>query len=258
LISLVRALGIVALSLIPGLALAAEGDAARAAIQKIAPLQQISEFRESALPGFYEGVIAGQVAYASADGRYLLRGSVEDVERGIDLSEASMAAKRRSVLATLGADARLSFSPAAAKYRVTVFTDVDCPFCRRLHARIDEYNALGIAFDYVFFPLSIHPGADVKSIAVWCSADRRAAYAAALRGVSPGSASCDNPLPRMRHAGSEVGVTQTPTAIAPDGSVLDATVLMSPQRLLAELQRSSTTDSSALAASAAGRSDLPR
>ena len=100
--SLVRALGIVALSLIPGLAFAAEGDAARAAIQKIAPLQQISEFRESALPGFYEGVIAGQVAYASADGRFLLRGSVEDVERGIDLSEASMAVKRLSVLATLG------------------------------------------------------------------------------------------------------------------------------------------------------------
>ena len=249
----VRALCVVASSLIAVPAFAAGGDAARAAIQKIAPLQEISEFRESALPGYYEGVIAGQVAYASADGRFLLRGSVEDLESGVNLSEASMAAKRRSVLATLGPEARLSFAPADVKYRLTVFTDVDCPFCRRLHARIDEYNALGIAFDYVFFPLSIHPGADMKSIAVWCSADRQAAYSAAVRGVAVGSARCDNPLPKMRHAGSDVGVVQTPTAIAPDGSIVDATILMSPQRLLAQLQRSSTADSSALAASAAGR-----
>jgi thiol:disulfide interchange protein DsbC len=253
LISLVRALGVVAFSLLPGLALGAGGEAARAAIQRIAPMQEISEFRESALPGYYEGVIAGQVAYASADGRFLLRGTVEDLERGVNLSESSMAAKRRAVLADLGSDARLSFAPADAKYRVTVFTDVDCPFCRRLHARVDEYNALGIAIDYVFFPLSIHPGADVKSIAVWCSADRRTAYSAAVRGAAVGASHCENPLPKMRHAGSEIGVVQTPTAIAADGSVVDATVLMSPQRLLAELQRISTTDPSALAASATGR-----
>jgi thiol:disulfide interchange protein DsbC len=251
---LLCALCVVVSSAILGQAKAAEGDAARAAIQKIAPLRQVSAFRKSALPGYYEGVIAGQVAYASEDGRFLVRGSVEDLEKGVSLSEASMAAKRRELLATLGPEERLSFAPANPKYRVTVFTDVDCPFCRRLHARIDDYSALGIAFDYVFFPLSIHPGADLKSIAVWCSADRPLAYAAALRGQSPGLRDCPNPLTRMRHVGSEIGVVQTPTAIAVDGSVIDSSVLMSPERLLAELKRiSAVADPSALAASAAGR-----
>ncbi|MCB1574252.1 MAG: DsbC family protein, partial [Xanthomonadales bacterium] len=157
------ALCVVVSSVFLGQAMAAEGDAARAAIQKIAPMQQVSAFRKSALPGYYEGVIAGQVAYASEDGRYLVRGTVEDLDKGINLSEASMAAKRRELLATLGPEERLSFAPAKPKYRITVFTDVDCPFCRRLHSRIDDYKALGIAFDYVFFPLSIHPGADLKS-----------------------------------------------------------------------------------------------
>lgn len=244
---------LVSLALVP--ALAAEGDAARATIQKTAPLQQISAFRESALPGYYEGIIGGKVVYASADGRYLLRGTVEDTDVGVDLSEASMATKRRQLLATLDADNRLSFAPAQPKYRLTVFTDVDCPFCRRLHSRIDEYNALGIAFDYVFFPLSIHPGADRKSIAVWCSDDRKSAYSLAVAGQSMGFADCANPLSTMRQIGNEIGVGQTPTAIAADGGMIDSNILLSPHRLLAELQKRSAAaaDPSALAVTAAGR-----
>lgn len=249
-----RALCVVVLALPFALAFAGEGDAARAAIQKIAPLQQISAFRKSALPGYYEGIIAGQVAYASADGRYLLRGSVEDVEQDVSLSELSMALRRKELLAGLGDANRISFSPADPEYRVTVFTDVDCPFCRRLHSRIDEYNALGIAIDYLFFPLSIHPGADRKSVAIWCSDDRQLAYTAALMGQDPDAPSCDNPLSSMREAGNGMGVVQTPTAIAPDGSVIDSTVLMSPQRLISSLRKMrAESTSSKLAASAAGR-----
>jgi thiol:disulfide interchange protein DsbC len=247
-----RALCVVFLGSSFAQAYAAEGDAARAAIQKIAPLQQISAFRKSALPGYYEGVIAGQVAYSTDDGRYLLRGSVEDVEKQINLSDLSMAARRMELLATLGEADRLSFSPADPKFRVTVFTDVDCPYCRRLHARIDEYNALGIAVDYVFFPLSIHPGAERKSVSIWCSQDRQMAYTRALTGQDPDPRDCDNPLSRMRFAGNGMGVTQTPTAIAPDGSMIDATLLLSPQRLLSSLRQiSADSTPSKLATSSA-------
>lgn len=231
-----RALCVVVFSLYAVLAWAAEGEAARAAIQSIAPMQQVSAFRKSELPGYFEGVIAGQVAYASADGRYLLRGTVEDLGRRLNLSEASMSAKRRDLLAGFGPDRRVSFAPANPKYRITVFTDVDCPYCRRLHSRIDDYNALGIAIDYVFFPLSIHPGADLKSIAVWCSDDRKRAYSTAVAGGAVAHESCSNPLASMRQAGVEIGVAQTPTAIAADGSMIDSTLLLSPQRLLARLK----------------------
>lgn len=231
-----------------------EGDSARATIQKISPLQQVTAFRKSALPGYYEGVIDGQVAYASNDGRYLLRGSVEDTSEGVNLSESSMAAKRRELLAGLGDDTRLSFAPTNPKYRLTIFTDVNCPYCRRLHSRIDEYKALGIAFDYVFFPLSIHPGADLKSVAVWCAKDRQRAYTSALIGQAPDAADCPNPVSRTVNVGNEIGVSKTPTAIAADGSMIDSTILLSPHRLLAELQKiSATSDNSAPAATAARR-----
>ena len=231
-----------------GVARAAEGDAARSAIQKLAPMQQLMGFRKSELPGYFEGVIVGQVVYASADGKYVIRGQVDNVEAGINLTEDSMAERRIETLATIGADMRLSYAPQNPLYRVTVFTDVDCPFCRRLHAQVDEFNKLGIAIDYVFFPLSIHPDADKKSADVWCAKDPKAAYDAAMIGHKIDRVSCANPIAKSMKAGTDIGVNSTPTAIGPDGRLLTSAVLMSPQRVLAAMQKIPAADP-ALAAS---------
>ena len=221
---------------------AADGDVARAAIQKLSPMQQLTGFRESALPGYYEGVILGQVIYASRDGKYVIRGQVDNVVDGINLTEDSMAARRLETLATIGPDMRLSYAPEKVLYRITVFTDVDCPYCRRLHAQVDELNKLGIAIDYVFFPLSIHPDADKKSADVWCASNRKSAYDAVMNGQKLDRLSCANPIARTMKAGTDIGVNSTPTAIGPDGRVLPSTVLMSPQRVLAALQKIPATD----------------
>jgi thiol:disulfide interchange protein DsbC len=225
------------LSLPFGTAQAAPGDTARAAIQKLAPMQQLKGFRKSALPGYYEGVIVGQVVYASEDGQYVIRGQVDNVTTGANLTEDSMAERRLEVLATIGADMRLSYEPPKPVYRVTVFTDVDCPFCRRLHAQIADYNQLGIAIDYVFFPLSIHPDADKKSADVWCAPDRKAAYDTVMNGHKLDRITCDTPIVKAMKAGTDIGVNATPTAIGPDGRVITSAILMTPRRLLAELQK---------------------
>lgn len=230
---------LLALALPPATAQAADGDAARRAIQKLAPMQQIKNFRASTLPGYYEGVLIGQVVYASADGRYVIRGAqIDDTTDGTNLTDDSMAVLRLQALATIGRDQRLVYEPADAKYRITVFTDVDCPFCRRLHAQMSEYHKLGIAIDYVFFPLSIHPDADKKSADVWCSADPKRAYDTVMLGRSIDRTSCANPVVATKQIGTDIGINSTPTAVGPDGHVFTSTVLMSPQRLLAELQKS--------------------
>lgn len=216
---------------------AAEGDAARAAMQKLAPMQQLKGFRISALPGYYEGVIGGQVVYASLDGRYLIRGQVDDTVRGENLSEASMAVRRLEVLAGIGDDQRLRYVPPKPRHLITVFTDVDCPYCKRLHAQITEYAALGIGIDYLFFPLATHPDAQRKSAHVWCAPDRNAAYDAIMAGTTLDRRQCANPVTATVAAGKEIGVAATPTAIGPDGRVIPSTVLMSPHRLLDELNR---------------------
>ena len=223
---------------------AAGGEAARASIQKLAPLQQLKAFRASALPGYYEGIIGGQVVYASADGRYVIRGQVDDTARNESLSEASMAGRRLEVLAGIGADRRIRYAPPSPLYRISVFTDVDCPYCKRLHAQVAEYNKLGIAIDYLFFPLSAHPGADRKSVDVWCASNRNAAYDAVMTGHPLDRRSCDNPVAETTAAGNEIGVAATPTAIGPNGRVIPSAVLMSPDRLLAELKNASVIPAS--------------
>lgn len=225
---------------------AGASDAARAAIQKVAPLERIAGFRESALPGYFEGVIGGAVVYASADGRFVVRGQVDDTQNGTSLTEVSMAERRVAVLGALDPALRLSYAPPDPKYRLTVFTDVDCPYCKRLHARINEYLELGIAIDYVFFPLSIHVGAERKSVNVWCAPDRARAYDSIMSGQTLPPRSCEHPLATMMQAGNAIGVNATPTAIGPDGRVFTPAVLMSPQRLLESLAAASAVTAVAI------------
>ncbi len=208
-----------------------------AAMAKLAPQVKVDVAQESSVPGFYEALIGNQLVYVSKDGRFVLDGSATDVDAGLDLTEAAHAKQRRSTLAQIGTDKRIVFAPEKPKYTVTVFTDVDCPFCRRFHDHIAEYNALGIAVEYVFMPLDIHPGADVKSEAVWCASDRKAAFTAAMSGADTGKASCANPVAETTRLARSMGINGTPTTLAPDGTRIAPGVAMSPQQLLAELSR---------------------
>ena len=76
------------------------------------------------------------VAYVSADGRYLLQGDLIDLDNQVNLSEQSRTNARRELMATVADDQTILFSPEDVKYSVTVFTDVDCTYCRACTARL--------------------------------------------------------------------------------------------------------------------------
>jgi thiol:disulfide interchange protein DsbC len=209
----------------------------RAAIHSLLPLAVIDKVVKSDLPGFYEVVISGQIVYASADGKYLLQGTLYDVSHKRDLTAARLASLRGAALARLPASKEIVFAPAHPKHTVTVFTDVDCPYCRAFHKNIDTINKLGIAVRYVMFPLDIHPGADKAAEAVWCAKDRNAAYTAAMNGHDPGTATCTNPVAETKALGIALGIDATPTLLAEDGTRIDNGKAATPQTLLAELDR---------------------
>ena len=209
----------------------------RDAVHSMLPLAVIDKVVKSDLPGFYEVVISGQFAYVSADGKYLLQGTLYDVPHKKDLTAASLASLRAQAIAKLPATKEIRFDVANPKYTVTVFTDVDCPYCRAFHKNIAQYNALGIAVHYVMFPLDIPPGADKKAEAVWCAKDRNAAYTAAMNGHDPGSLTCANPVAETKALGIRLGINATPTVLTADGTSVDLARATSPQSLLAELDR---------------------
>ncbi len=207
------------------------------AMGALAPQVKVDVVQESVVPGFYEAIVGSQFIYVSKDGRYVLDGSAFDSVSSRDVTESARAGQRQSALAKVGADKRLVFAAAKPKYAVTVFTDIDCPFCRRFHDQIAAYNNLGISVEYVFLPLDIHPGADKKAEAVWCAKDRNAAFTAAMSGADTGNATCANPVAETTLLARQIGVSGTPTLLAPDGSRVAPQIANVPDKLFAELER---------------------
>ena len=208
----------------------------QAAMAKLAPQVKVDVVQESVVPGFYEAIIGSQFVYVSKDGRFVLDGSAIDANSRRDITEAARAKNRMVSLKKIGPDKRIIFAPPDPKWSVTVFTDLDCPFCRRFHEQIEAYNAAGIAVEYVFLPLEMHPGADKKAEAVWCSMDRKSAFTAAMMGGDTGTATCDNPVAESIDVARAIGINGTPTMLASDGTKVPPQISLVPEKLAAELE----------------------
>ena len=211
------------------------GDRARQAIESINPDIRIDAISASPLEGFQEVIVGGQALYVSDDGRYLLQGSLFDIQARRDLSQAGVAEVRRRLLAAVPASERIVFAPANPRYTVSVFTDVECGYCRRLHQDIAEYNKRGIAIEYLAFPRMGIDSPDYRlMVSVWCASDRRKALTDAKEGRKVPQASCENPVARHYELGQRVGLTGTPMIVTASGVSMPG--YMPPDALLAALQ----------------------
>ncbi|HNR92196.1 MAG TPA: DsbC family protein [Dokdonella sp.] len=209
-----------------------------ATMLKLAPQIKVDVVQEASAPGFYEAIVGSQFVYVSKDGRFVFDGSVFDASNARDMTEVARAKQRQATLARIGVDKRIIYGPAKPKHRVIVFTDIDCPFCRRFHQQMERYNELGITVEYVFMPLDSHPDAARKSMAVWCAQDRKAALTAAMNGADVGNdTACANPVAETGRLSREMGITHTPTVLAADGTRVSPQAAMVPDQLLAELDR---------------------
>ena len=216
---LIAASGLLAVS---QLAMAAT-DANIAVIEKqMATLgAKVSDIAKSPVDGIYEVMTKRGLLYVSADGRHVFQGKIYDITDGIvDISEARMAKMRKERLVNFE-DSMLVFPAKNEKHQITVFTDVDCGYCRRLHSQMDEYNDLGITVRYLAFPRGGQRSkAWGEMQSVWCSKDPLKAMTDAKAGTEVASASCKNKVAEHYDLGVEFGVNGTPALILDDGSML--------------------------------------
>lgn len=211
-------------------------------LAKLAPGVEVDVVNRAPLPGFYQVIASGQLVYVSTDGKYLLNGDLVDLAAKKSLNDAAWATYRKAELAKVPASARIEFAPPNPKYRVTVFTDVSCPYCKVLHEHIAEFNKEGIAVDYLAWPrqgvtdLRGQPTPIYREMAaVWCAADRQAAFTAAKDGHAPKPASCSNPVRYEYELGLKLGVNGTPAIFTPSGRQVGG--YLTPAQLLRELQK---------------------
>lgn len=176
----------------------------------------------SPIDGWYTIHKGSVVAYVSGDGRYLLQGDLIDLDLNVNLSEAVRNDSRRDLMSAIPDDEVIAFSPSEIKYSVSIFTDVDCTYCRRLHSQIDEYLALGIEVRYLMYPRN-GPTSPSWAVAqeVWCSNDRNSALTAAKADRNFASTNCDASIVDHHYQlGQEVGLSGTPAILLNDGTLI--------------------------------------
>lgn len=212
------------------------------AIKGLSANIQVDSIDPAPMPGFYQVIAGGQMVYVSTDGKYLMHGDLIDLGKHQNLGDAAWSRFRKDELAKVPASQRIVFAPAHPKYTVTVFTDVNCGFCRALHEHVAEFNKAGIAVEYLAWPregVTTTAGRPTPTytemVSVWCASDRKAAFTAAKEGRAPKAATCANPVADQFNLGLKLGVNGTPTIIGPDGSTLGGFV--TPDQLLQALQK---------------------
>ena len=188
-------------------------------VQSVAP---------SEIPGFYAvQLLNGPLVYASADGKYFILGDlflVQPAPKGfVNLGEQKRNGDRVKFLAGLKPDDYVIFKPKGkAKAVITVFTDVDCGYCRKLHKEVPQLNAMGIEVRYLAYPRA-GIGSDTyqKMVTIWCSKDRQGTLTRYKNGENVPASSCkDNPIAMEYELGEKMGVNGTPALIKSDGELI--------------------------------------
>ncbi len=212
-------------------------EAELAAVAAHLPGAHAGDVRTTPVPGIYEFRQGAQLVYVTADGRFGFAGDLYRLADRANLSDVRRRELRLGLLSAVPESSMVVFAPAAPKYTITVFTDVDCTYCRALHKQIAEYNRLGVKVRYMFFPRS-GPNTESWSKAeqVWCSADRRAALTQAKLGGALTAAVCKpNPIADQYALGRAIGLTGTPGIVTESGDLLPG--YAPPDELLQELQQ---------------------
>lgn len=211
----------------PAAAVTPETTALHQKLVALIPSLKVENIRPTAAAGLYEVEDSGNFGYVTADGKYLIAGDLIELSSGESLTENRRKSDRVARLDKLGEANMIVFAPeSGAKHVVTVFTDIDCGYCRKLHSEIARYNAAGITVRYVAYPRS---GPDTESFrkaqSVWCAADRKAALTLAKSGMPvTGPSTCSNPVAQEWALGNELGLRGTPLLVLEDGSIVNGYV----------------------------------
>lgn len=197
----------------------------RVALLKLLPAgSKLDDLKPSPIPGIYEFTQGAEVSYLTADGKYFIDGNVYDMATRQNLTESLRIKARAALIGAVPESQMLIFSPKHPLYTITVFTDIDCPYCRKLHSDMAELNRLGVRVRYVFYPRT-GPNTESwrKAEVVWCSADRNEALTRAKAGAALDMNKTCSPTPVAREfaLGQAIGVRGTPAIVTESGAFID-------------------------------------
>lgn len=179
-----------------------------------------SSLKESQIPNIYEVMYGTEVVYVSADGKYFLAGDMINMDTRENLSEVSKRSVRKTIMD------RQDYKPVIFKAKnekhvIKVFTDIDCPYCAKLHREVPQLNAKGITVEYLMYPRAGKGSSSFKkAVSMWCADDQLKAMTDAKERRPIEEKTCENPIAQQYELGQEVGVTGTPALITSTGRLI--------------------------------------
>ena len=204
----------------------------RNSLEKILPKgSEIESIQESSIKGLY-AVYYGDLEpiYVSDDGNFFIYGDIYKININsiTNITDVEISERRSTILSNL--------ESKNEQYAVTVFTDVDCGYCRKLHNQIGEYNKLGITINYAAFPRSgLGTISFTKMVSAWCSDNKKSSLTRLKNNNEINKNFCDNqPVSKHYAIGNKLGVTGTPAIFSSDGRLFPG--YLSPEDLLKKLQ----------------------
>ena len=191
------------------------------ALANLVPGMAPTSVRPAPAVGLYEVVYGPEVVYITADGAHLVKGDLIDVKTQDNLTEDRRSGARLQALEDLGESSMIVFGPKDAKHTVTVFTDIDCPYCVKLHQEVAELNRQGVKVRDLAYPRAgLNSAGYRKTVSVWCAPDRNQALTDAKSGKPVPEKSCENPVEDHYTMGQMLGINGTPTLVLDDGRIV--------------------------------------
>jgi thiol:disulfide interchange protein DsbC len=202
--------------------------------------QKLDQVKPTPIPGIYEVISGSEILYLTEDGQFVFQGNIIDLEAQNNLTEVRRNDLRSDAVDAIEEKNMVVFAPdKEAQHMVTIFTDIDCGYCRKLHSEIADYMQKGIKVRYLMFPRAgLNSESYHKAVSVWCAEDRQEAMTRAKRGESVAPKKCPNPVQAQAELGQSLGVQGTPSIILESGQMIPGYV---PAEQLAQML--SETDS---------------
>lgn len=192
----------------------------RAELTKMIPPAIDADIVATPAENVYRIEFEGNYAFVYVSGDHVLIGELLNTKNKANLGDIAQADRVSKVIADFPTSKMIVFGPEDAERHITVFTDIDCGYCRKLHNEVSDLTEAGIQVRYLAFPRSgIGKPSYNKYVSVWCNDDQRTALTTAKSGGAVPTATCANPIAETYNLGQQVGVRGTPTIIFDDGTL---------------------------------------
>jgi thiol:disulfide interchange protein DsbC len=195
-------------------------------IEKQYPEIKVQSIKRTNFNDLYEVYLGGQIIYTDKDFKFLIvDGRLVDPKTKVDMTAESLAEFEKIPFDDLPLDLAIKIKKGNGKNRVAIFSDLDCPYCRKLEkevlAKIEDVEI------YTFiFPLAIHPEAEEKSMKIWCSNDPSANWIKFMveAELPKNNGDCKSPVPKIQKFAKEMGIQSTPTIIFENGKRISGAI----------------------------------